>query len=383
MRTKIGISFICIAFAALVACAPNTHDIQNGYEWGSLSKIGLDDSIYCNRPENVNGLDNLLLLCHDPIYDILYFVNYGEDYFIYAYKDGRTEKVVDIPARRLFCRDGMLYFMVESYDDRGSLNGVEYGNIMQYNPLTGQVSTVIEEQAESMTVYQDGIYYTKEEKEKFGEDSSIVDRVIKKYSFSDKSIAECSKISGTNRTLYRCGNNFLFYILEPYQGDDKELLSLAGGREITIATGMKMGDIDLKEEKVLNNLLVLNNFFVNEKEIYYINNMDNFSEFVIYNIESQTDTRYPLSSMEQDAYIVADGSVYFSDFKRLDLQTGREELFSSDVNYQILEWYTDGVNLYGLCRTQQEENAVVQLCKVIFKDKKAEFIPLKGENNEK
>lgn len=390
MRGKISSTLvICIILLSFTACASddsvqqleNTVDIEEGYAWGALPQKGKEDAVYCNLPENINGLDNILPICQDVQYDILYYVNYGADYFIYACKDGKTEKIADIPAKRLFCRDGKLYFMAESYG-LYSLEGIKDGNILQYDPVTGQISVVVNEQASSMIVYQDGIYYSKDEKYEIGNDSFAVDRSLAYYSFADGSITGLESLSGSERTLYRCGDDFIFYVVEPYQGTDEAILELAGEGTITLTTGMKLGDLDMAEEKLLENLLVFNNFYTSEKEIYYVDNADAYSEFVIYDTGSMTESRYPLTAAEQGAYIVFDGRVYFSDLHVLNLKNGDETVLSSEEMSDILEWCTDGTNLFCLCSVREDGDTAVQIRKTEIQGESIHFAELTEDTDD-
>lgn len=386
MRKKISAFIMCVILLLLTACGSAVNGEQKGdavgkitgYAWGELQQKGQDDAVYCNLPENINGLDTVLPLCYDPVYDILYYINYGEDFFIYGCKDGKTEKIADIPAKRLFCRNGSLYFMVEACDEN-SLNGFSEGDILEYQPVTGQVTVIVEDQASSMIVYQDGIYYTKDTMKSIGNDLFTMEREMKRYSFADGSSIALSGTDGVERTLYRCGDEFLFYIVEPYRGTDEEILKLAGGGEITMTTGMKLVNPDSLEEDFLENLLVLNNFYTTATEVYYAENFEDYTEFAIYDIEQKTEKRYPLSTLSQGAYIVFDNNVYFSTLQKLDLESGRETVFSTEERCSILEWYTDGAELYGLCDIAQEDDFSVQLRKIEIQGGEVYLVPLTGD----
>ena len=61
-----------------------------GKALGELPVIGEEDPVYCNLPENVRGWDDLIPLCVDPLYGILYYVDYGGDYKIHAVYNGES-----------------------------------------------------------------------------------------------------------------------------------------------------------------------------------------------------------------------------------------------------------------------------------------------------
>ena len=201
--------FILICSICLTACSkkennePNKiissnsskiiNDKSNGVENSILNKglkdetlqaIGADEEGYGALGVNIRN-ENNLLLCKDPVYNIVYYVNYGEDYYIYRMKEGKSELVVELPAKRLFARGGKLYFIAQSYGAY-DLNDME-GNILCYNPLTGDVSLIINDKAGTMVVYDDGIYYkTVVENEESSSGYQIDNSETYYYSFETK-----------------------------------------------------------------------------------------------------------------------------------------------------------------------------------------------------
>ncbi|NLJ96528.1 MAG: hypothetical protein GX321_05195 [Clostridiales bacterium] len=156
-------------------------------------KKGLKDESLVAKEKNVNGYgnisvnikeDNQVLLCKDPVYDIVYYVNYGVDYFIYRIKDGKSELVASMPAKRLFCIDGKLYFILESYAIY-ALKDMKDGNIFCYDPISGEVERIIDAKADKMFVYKDGIYYVVETGEtELGNGAFSIDQELYFYSFT-------------------------------------------------------------------------------------------------------------------------------------------------------------------------------------------------------
>ncbi len=136
--------------------------LLEGKKLEQLTVTGEDDAFYCNLEENMKiecGAESApVLVCRDPIYDITYYINYGRDNFIYAYRNGQTELAVEIPARDLFCKAGELYFIATD-NGRFHFSGFERGNILKYNPKDGIVAVVVECNADRMMVYSDGICY--------------------------------------------------------------------------------------------------------------------------------------------------------------------------------------------------------------------------------
>lgn len=385
MKRYAYVLIMCLVFM-LTACASDdkkddskeTAVMVDGYAWGTMPQKGQDDEVYCNQPVNINGLDGIIPVCYDSFYDILYYINYGGDYCIYACREGKTEKIAKIPAKRLFCREGKLYFMVESYGGNVP-DGFANGNILQYDPVSGQVQTVVAKQASSMIVYQDGIYYSLDEKQESDDGiHSVVDRTLEYYKFADGSVEELKDMDGLDRTIFRCGQEFLFYVVEPYKGDDEELLRLAGGGEITMSVGMKLGDRNMQEGRFLDNLLTFQ-FIAAGQDIYYLDNQEEQSEFAVYHTSSMEEDRFSLASKEQGNFIVFDGSAYFSDLRKLDLQSGEEMILFAEGMHGVMEWYTDGENLYGLCLVEENGTNVVRFGSLKLQGEVLYFGLLAGE----
>lgn len=133
-----------------------------GEKLDQLTVTGTDDTFYCNLEENIKmerlGNTTKGLVCKDPVYDITYYVNYGRDYYIYAYRNGETQLAAAIPAKDLYCREGELYFIADTFE-RYQFSGFAQGNILKYNPKDGTVAVVVDSCADRMMVYSDGICY--------------------------------------------------------------------------------------------------------------------------------------------------------------------------------------------------------------------------------
>ncbi len=108
---------------------------------------------------------------------VSYFVNRSSDYYIYQLEGNEAKLVVDIPAQELWMHDGLLYFMVENYDNR-ELVDMHLGDIYCYNPKKDTVELVyavgaMDEKgvAHELKVNENGIYFSylvKNEEESIG-----------------------------------------------------------------------------------------------------------------------------------------------------------------------------------------------------------------------
>lgn len=150
-----------------------------GMAFGELQRIGSDNEYYCNLVENIalqGGTDPSeqarSLVCLDPVYEITYYVNCGRDYYIYGIKDGINYRIAEIPATDLYCRDGILYFLLKGYGKYVISKELE-GTVFCYNPADGQIRQVTSQQGDSIQVYPDGIVINKVELVPANEDKTL------------------------------------------------------------------------------------------------------------------------------------------------------------------------------------------------------------------
>lgn len=109
------------------------------------------------------GADNgSVPICYSEKYDVIYYVNYSDNNFIYRCKDNETKLAVKIPTRHLYMKDEELYFRVMGGDYE--LKGMNEGDIYKYSPITGKIEKVIKDAASTwMMVLKNNIYYENEE----------------------------------------------------------------------------------------------------------------------------------------------------------------------------------------------------------------------------
>lgn len=139
----------------------NTGIVLKGEALTGLSRVGEDDPYYCNAEENIRvayGMDDRSnKVCKDSVYGVTYFVNYGRDYFIYALRDGKSIPVVELPTTEIYCREGLVYFILLS-PGKKEYSLVDSGPVACYNPVNGEIKLVTTQPAIRIAVYPDGIY---------------------------------------------------------------------------------------------------------------------------------------------------------------------------------------------------------------------------------
>lgn len=308
--------------------------LTNGKKLDNLTVVGKDDPYYCNLEDNIRGgifaREKRILMCKDPVYDITYFVNYGQDYFVYAMRDTVPELVLELPASELYCREGELYFMVEPYD-RYVLDGIAQGAILKYNPADGTVEAIVNESTADIAVYPDGICY---ETHVYVETKENVNGIpVSQYEFrrfyylfADGKTVEYET---PNRQLDRWKN---YWIVFEEEG------------------GVSLQEVDGTETIRLDNLDYLPRmYWIKENFIYYLKNntflcycMDTMEENVIVKLGSKLTCR---------DFIVWDNVVHFSQLLRISLADKRQYVPQIKDREPGPGWfpdafYSDGEELY-------------------------------------
>lgn len=337
--------------------------MKDGLKDDTLITVRDDEASYGLLRVNIKGEKNQVLLCKDPVYNIVYYVNYGNDYYIYRLKDGKSELVVELPARRLFCVEGKLYFILDTYQIY-TPEDMEQGNIFCYDPLSGKVTKIIDKQATTMLVYEDGIYYSIETSGKdLGNGMHIVNRVLYFYSFST---GKSESIDKLYTSLYKWKDYYITTdVVEVEEGD--ELYDIYGQDEmITRAVGVKLETLDMSKSIKLPIEPQSENYSIVGNKIYSILHND---EILIYDIEAMGTEEIQLAFQCTDDFTIFNGLIYISqNMLQINPETGVQSKISSEnVDEVIYELYTDGDNLYGVCGSKNDTGHGV-LKRIIIED---------------
>lgn len=313
--------------------------LELGKSFGELPVMGQEDLNYCNAPQNVKGEYGLALVCKDPLYGITYFVNYGDDNYIYGEYNGVTELVVKIPAKRLFCRKGKLYFMVDGY--QGSKNdSYENGNILEYSPADGKITVIIPKVVETMFVYQEGIYYIVNEGDlKIPDgpnDYGLAKRIKWNYLFEQKTDTE---FNDCYSTFNRWNEKFFSFVMEQVQGYD-DRYKVAATKLVNINSNL--------EEKL--DILLMNTDFIRDDTLYVLNQIDSTLDMM--DLVQMKETSISLPETAFNDFIICNDFLYNTHYGVLNLATGDYSKGYLENNSQkgiiIKELYTDGEKIYGL-----------------------------------
>ena len=157
--------------------APNTGNAENSDVLAeTLERVDAKELEKYNAANRMLHHDVALnqksLFCIDGDTGVVYFVNQYQDYYIYRLKDGKAELAVPMPAKELYCWDGVLYFVVDSYGVYDLQDMMEW-DIYAYHPDLGMVERVyalgkamaqtnaaeLINVMQKLTVTEDGLYF--------------------------------------------------------------------------------------------------------------------------------------------------------------------------------------------------------------------------------
>jgi len=321
----------------------------------NLTVVGEDNEYYCNLEANVKrtflhqDLEYPVLVCKDPVYDITYYVNYGRDYFIYAKRGDVTQKVLEIPAKDLFCRQGILYFRTDSYD-RYEFDSFVEGAVLAYDPSDGSVEVVIDKPVHEMVVYPDGIAYFEKESTLSEDGTKELSFRLWRYFYSFES-GETAGPDKPQKTLARWKGNSLVIGYEEENGKKKAVyrLETPEGEVIAELTGLT----EALESRRTNEsgACYLEAYCVLGDNIYYTDIKNNW--LLCYDIVSgkeKTVVELAEEILYGNAYIVQDDAAYFGNGIKYSFVLNKQykvELRGRG-HARIQNFYTDGESLYVL-----------------------------------
>ena len=303
----------------------------------NLTVVGEDGPYYCNLEENLIGTfsfaseDYPVPVCKDPVYDITYYVNYGRDYYIYAKRGEESECAVEIPARDLYCREGVLYFRTDEFD-MYTFDSFVDGAILAYDPTDGSVEVVINEPTYEMVVYPDGMLYAVDEEHSNEGGTRIVTRHQFFYSFETK---ESKELPPPMRTISRWKEYQL--VAEVSEGD-------VVGYRLETPQGESAG--------LLPNFTKLPpTYRITEDGIYYIDvKQDILMHYDVETGDLETVVELAFSSLFPNGFLIFDGVAYFGNGIRYSLAEKKQYqvVTKGKSMTNITGFYTDGEEIFVL-----------------------------------
>lgn len=156
---------------AVTEAESNDWDYLDGFE-GITSDY--DTPVYANLGINVKIGSDISLVCPDPVSGAIYYVNSGEDDFIYKLENEQSTLVLDKKANYIQIWDNELYFLSDNISLKHLFNKVNPQSIYKYNLVTKELTLILDTNATWLFVNSDGIYYETSDEEILSEDSSRI-----------------------------------------------------------------------------------------------------------------------------------------------------------------------------------------------------------------
>lgn len=332
-------------------------NLLQGIVLENLTAVGEDGAYYCNLEENLTRTflrpadEYPVLVCKDPVYDITYYINYGRDYLVYAKRGDEVEKVLEIPAKDLFCRQGILYFRTCSYDIY-EFDSFADGAVLAYNPADGSVKVVIDEPVYEMVVYPDGIFYVVKSVDMSKDGKEIHYEWKYYYSFKSGETTEYGKVL---KTPARWKESQLVIELIKGEGKSKALYKLEtpegepAGELTNLTDALEARRTDEK------GACYLDAYRVQGDCIYYIDNKNDC--FLCYDMvtgEEKTLVELGQEIPYERAFIIHNGAVYFCNRIKYSFAQDKQYMvkLKGKEYARIQNFYTDGDDMYVLADGQ-------------------------------
>ena len=354
MRKMVLCCLLCVSVLALGGCkntekgqgglsksvSENGISLPSGKTLKKLKSVGEDGPYYCNLPENMTGTYSYMpeeypvLVCKDPVYDITYYVNYGRDYYIYAKRGEDSECVVEIPARDLYCRQGVLYFRTEDYETY-EFDSFADGAILTYDPTDGSVVALINEPTFEMMVYPDGILYAVNEEYLNEEGMQSATRHLFFYSFENE---ESEELPPPLRTVSRWKEYQL--VADISEDDDRTVVGYCFETPQGESEGLSVDWTKLPSS-----------FCITEDGIYYIDIKKDI--LMYYDVESDVSksvVSLGFPSNFPNGFLLSEEAIYFTNGIRYSYADKKQYLVKirEKESAKITNFYTDGDELFVL-----------------------------------
>jgi hypothetical protein len=99
------------------------------------------------------------LVCPDPVNDIVYYINYGKDYYIYELNGETSTLIVAKKANYIQLWEGCLYFLAYKDDNASTYNDFDCKSIYKYDLKAKKLELILDTNATNLYVTSEGIYY--------------------------------------------------------------------------------------------------------------------------------------------------------------------------------------------------------------------------------
>ncbi len=317
-----------------------------------LEKVEISVEVYnsLNQMLSVDssiGVEGKSSFCIDETTGVIYFVNEGNDGFLYRIKEGEVALALAMPVKEIYPYNGSIYFMVDDCYGKYELQEMKSGDIYCYTPATGAVEFVYaageieNSQGHEMLVDERGIYFSYSIKT--GVNSSIT-------SYAYLPFGATEHVKDMNYGASKGWKDYVFsytYTPELKLVLDNRTENADGIREqIVLSTSPNyfcvIGDMLYSAEK---KHISCTNLVTQEITMY------DFSEAIEKNEPEdlvEQDYRFiEWFTMTEDAIWITTGAGLY----RMDFQSGEityADIWHNNNLYSVPILYTDGKEVYGV-----------------------------------
>lgn len=166
-----------------------SHDFKGITSMGKTPKAA-------NSPfANISAYGTAPILSYDKDSDTLYYVNYGgkndreKDYFLYSYRGGVRELLIEMPVNYPNYQNGSIYFISNEDIDAlyAFMTAQPEGKLYRYDVTEKTIEPLVDENVFNLVVYEDYIYYTTSPAGDYDDDGNYIQKGWKNFRLSTSS----------------------------------------------------------------------------------------------------------------------------------------------------------------------------------------------------
>lgn len=309
----------------------------------SFTGIGSEDIISCgNLPQNLKNDRMPALICHDAENDILYFTNLNENETLCKLENGTVTELLPVAAKALNLWDGYLYYICDSddpvglYKAEGGYRVASTGDIWRYELATGKNELLIQTEAFTMVVSENGIDYS-------CGNFALVEIDGHRYHLNDKRYMHCD----------HDGKNITEIMSEPIVDDTLGIYY--GEYQLTVEEGVLSFISPAANASVLSrNVRSLCTTIVGDK-LYALRSTgkDSENELVCIDLITGESTVYDGIGYTTDFAVVGETIwlCHGTSFTKIENGTKKHMILElhglNDTGHELVCLYTDGETLYA------------------------------------
>ena len=316
-----------------------------------LEQVELSVEVY-NSVNQMLGVDATMGIhgkssfCIDETTGVVYFVNEGNDWFLYRIKEGEVALALAMPVKELYPYQGSIYFMLDDCSGKYELQDMKSGDIYCYTPASGAVEFVYaageieNSQEHQMLVDERGIYFAYSVET--GKNSAMI-----LYAYLPFGATEHVKDGNYGASKGWKDYVFVYNNDTPEMEYKLQLSHRAEEEKIVLSASPNyfcvIGDILYSAEK---KHISCTNLVTKETTMYdFSEAMDENEPLAIGELDDYR--RIEWFTMTEDALWVTTGAHLY----RMDMQSGEityADIFHNDNEYSVRMLYTDGKQVYGV-----------------------------------